>query len=146
MTTTFPSTLKLSPLFIGFENIFDNLEKLVSEPPNYPPYNIISLDKDHWEIEVALAGFTPDNIEVYQEDGNLIIQSSGIREKEGENRKFLHKGISTRKFRLVWKLAQWVEVKEVVFRDGILVVSLERNIPENLRPKKIEIKTSRMLQ
>lgn len=128
---------KLTPLFIGFESLFDSLEKFGYDLPNYPPYNIVSLSKDKWLIEVAVAGFTEDEIEVIQENGNLILRSEGKKE---EDRKYLYKGISTRKFNLTWKLSQWVEVKEVTLTNGILSILLEREVPESMKPKRIDIK------
>lgn len=130
---------KFSPLFIGFENLFDNLEKFGYEVPNYPPYNIVSLEKDKWQIEIAVAGFGEDDLEVVQENGNLYVQSEG-KNKENDQKKYLYKGISTRKFKLSWKLSQWVEVKDVVLENGILKILLERNVPESMKPKKIDIK------
>ena len=137
------STESLSPLFkasIGFDNLVNEFfnEPSFVNTSGYPPYNISKAEDDVYEITLAVAGFKKTDIEVEMEDGNLKI--SGKSDVIDEGREYLYKGIAERNFVRTFKLAEYVEVKDAKLEDGILRVSLFRNVPEALKPQKITIK------
>ena len=102
----------------------------------YPPYNIVSIDDDKFLIEVAVAGFSEKDLDITLENGVLTI--SGNKEEE-EDRSFVHKGIAMRNFTRTFRLATHIEVEGADLKNGLLVVTLKRHIPEELKPKKIAI-------
>lgn len=133
----------LSPIFkasIGFDRLFDEMEARFANgvTQGYPPYNISKDADDVYEITLAVAGFKKDDIEIDLEDGTLKVSGkSSVLEQEG--REFLHKGIAERNFQRTFKLAEYVEVEDAQLQDGILRISLFRNVPEAMKPKKITI-------
>ena len=125
-------------LFVGFEHLFSELERLTSGTPgqdNYPPHNIVKLDDEHFSIEMAVAGFSKDDVEVELKDGTLTISGS----KTEDERNYAHKGISSRKFSKSFRLAEYVVVDDADLANGVLVVNLRVDIPEEKRPQKIKI-------
>ncbi len=125
-------------LFVGFEPLFSELERLTSGTPgqdNYPPHNIVKLDDEHFSIEMAVAGFSKDDVEVELKDGTLTISGS----KTEDERNYAHKGISSRKFSKSFRLAEYVVVDDADLANGVLVVNLRVDIPEEKRPQKIKI-------
>ena len=127
---------------LGFERFFDDVEKLLSmdvqkATQSFPPHNIIKLDDTRYVVELAVAGFSKDEIEITAEDGTLTIKGEK-KEKEIELT-YLHRGIGTRSFTKQLTIADTVEVKGAEFKDGILRVGLENVIPEHKKPRKIEI-------
>jgi molecular chaperone IbpA len=127
---------------LGFENFFRDVEKLLDMDvsktnPSFPPHNIIKLDDTHYVVELAVAGFSKDEIEITTQDGTLTIKGD---KKEGQTDvQYLHRGIGTRSFTKQLTIADTVEVKGAEFKDGILRVGLENVIPEAKKPRKIEI-------
>jgi molecular chaperone IbpA len=121
--------------FIGIDRLLDRMAYNVSQD-SYPPYNVVKVDDDNFVIELAVAGFGQEDIDVTVHNGVLSIE--GKTEAEAE-REYLHKGISSRKFRRTFNLADHVEVKEAKVRDGILSIVLERQVPEELKPRKISV-------
>lgn len=117
------------PFNIGLDNVFSRLEAMSGHTTNYPPYNIIKHDGANYEIEIALAGFSADEIEVSTEQ-NILRVTSNVSNRDTE-RKYLHKGLSKRSFNNSWQLAEDVKVSSVDFKDGLLIISLEKIIPEN---------------
>lgn len=133
-------TVDFSPLFrsaIGFDRLFDLAEaaQRVGEE-SYPPYNIERLDENRFQISVALAGFKPDEVDLTVEQNILTLES---RKNDREERTFLHRGISARNFRRQFTLADHVEVKGAAFENGLLVIDLQREIPEAKKPRRIAI-------
>lgn len=126
---------------VGFDEIFDALtrgqEQLVNNNLNYPPYNILKYDTHKYALEVAVAGFDLDEIDVEVEGNNLII--SGQKQEKNDEAVYIYKGISTRSFKRVIPLGEHIVVKEAVIKNGMLSVKLEREIPEAMRPRKIAI-------
>jgi molecular chaperone IbpA len=126
-------------LFVGFEPLFDELERIHSSArsgnDNYPPHNIVRIDEEHFNIEMALAGFSKDDVEVELKDGTLTISGS----KSEDERDYAYKGISSRKFSKSFRLAEYVVADGADLVDGILVVNLQLDIPEEKRPQKIKI-------
>ena len=137
------NTFDLTPFYrhsIGFdhlENIFDSMIKMNNVSDNYPPYNIESNEKDSYTIEIAVAGFDENNLSISLENGQLTVLGS----REDDNIQYMHRGIANRSFKRTFKLAEYVEVKGAGIKNGILEIHLERKIPEELKPKNIEIKT-----
>lgn len=108
---------------------------------NYPPYNIEKFGEDKYQITIAIAGFSKDDVEITVENSLLTIIGEGIEKDDDEgNSDFLYQGIANRDFKLRFTLADYVEVKEAKFENGLLGLSLERNVPEAMKPKTIEIK------
>ena len=141
------TTDSLSPLFkasVGFDrlvNEFFNEPQANHNLTGYPPYNISKDENDIYEITLAVAGFKKSDIELELEDGTLkITGTSAVLDDTGDQVvEYLHKGIVERNFIRTFKLAEYVEVKDAKLEDGILRVQLFRNMPEALKPQKIEI-------
>ncbi len=125
---------------VGFDHQFELLHQLQksNKSTSYPPYNIKEIEAGCcYEIEMAVAGFTKDDIEISLQDGKLMVES-GSPESQSEN--YVHKGIAARAFSQSFALAEFVEVKGAQLENGILTITLEREIPEEKKPKIIKIK------
>jgi molecular chaperone IbpA len=119
------------PFNIGLENIFHRLDAMSGHNTNYPPYNIVKNDSANYEIEIALAGFKAEEIEVSTEQ-NILKVTSKVEKKDTE-RSYLYKGLSKRSFTNTWQLGEDVRVSSVDFEDGLLTISLEKIIPTHQR-------------
>ncbi len=123
---------------VGFDNIFDQLSTLSDfDIPNYPPYNIKKIDKENYQLEMALAGFSKDEIDVEVKENTLTISA---RTSDKEEDSFVHQGIARRAFKRRWTLAEHLEVDDAKLKDGILIVEMKLNLPEEKKPKTIKIK------
>jgi len=139
---------QLRPVTVGFDNVFDHFERMFEDDftsfnaPTFPFYNIVKQGKNKYDIELALAGYSKDDIEVNLEEGVLSIKSKKEEntDEKNENGEILHKGIAKRYFSKSFTIADDVEVKGAELKDGLLKVSLERIIPEHKQPKTIEVK------
>ena len=137
---------QLRPVTVGFDNIFDHFERMfdgdVMNIPqvNYPPYNIVKTGENTYDIELALAGFSKDDIDVEYENNVLTVKSIKKAEEVQENDAVLHRGISKRMFSKSFTVSDDVELKGAELKDGLLKVSLERIIPESKKPRTIKIK------
>jgi len=120
-----------SPFAVGLEDVFNQLETMSGHNTSYPPYNVIKHDSANYEIEIALAGFKADEIEVSTEQ-NILKVASKI-EKRDTGRNYVHKGLSKRSFVNTWKLGEDVKISSVEFTDGLLSILLEKIIPEHQR-------------
>ena len=134
-------TYDLSPLFrstIGFDRLFDLAEiaNRAGGDDNYPPYNIERLAEDRYQIALAVAGFSPDAISVTAEQNVLTIEGDKLEQAE---REYLYQGISTRRFKRQFSLADYVQVKSAAFDNGLLKIELAREIPEAMKPRRIAI-------
>jgi len=135
---------------VGYDNIFDHFERMFEDDffmngvpsVNYPPYNIVKTGDYTYNVEVALAGFSKDDINVEYADGMLTIKSKDKKESDekDEDGNVIHKGISKRYFSKSFTIADDVEIKGAELKDGLLKVSMERIIPEHKKSKQIEIK------
>ena len=124
--------------FVGFDSLFDELEKVSNFKENsYPAYNIEKTGELSYEITIALAGFKESQLSIEVEQSVLTI--STVNEESLENRNYLHKGIATRTFTKRFRLADNIEVDNASFENGLLIVKLHKNIPEADLPRKIEI-------
>jgi molecular chaperone IbpA len=122
---------------IGFDRLFDVLDEVQrTAEESYPPYNIERLDENRFQISVALAGFTPNEVALTVEHNVLTLEGS----KSGnEEKTFLHRGISARNFKRQFTLADHVEVKGARFENGLLLIDLQREIPEAMKPRRITV-------
>ena len=141
MTTLLSTLNRYEPFFVGFDKLFDQMSTFELPHKNaihYPPYNIIQNGDDKYMIEVALAGFTQEQIKVTHlpETNKLVIEGAN----EDKDTQYLHQGISSRKFQRSWTVSDNIEVIDAEFTDGVLRVQLENVIPDEKKPKQIEIK------
>jgi molecular chaperone IbpA len=129
-TTTLDTFWKeYAPHAVGLDDVFNRLEALSGHNINYPPYNLIKHDSSNFTVEVALAGFKREEIEVSTEQNILRVTSK--HEEPDSTRTYLHKGLSKRNFTRSWQLSEDVRVKDVLFTDGLLTIDLEKIIPEH---------------
>lgn len=154
MTSNIPTALHLKSLDIpsihkfgiGFDSIFADLNRLAQAPrgDNYPPYNIVKHDDDNYSIELAIAGFKKEDISIEVDQQQLIIKSK-LKDADEDivELEYLHKGISARHFERSFTLAEHVIVKDAKMTDGILKVILERQLPEELKPRIIDISSDK---
>ena len=141
------SIFNLRPLTVGFDRFFSDWEEMFSNdffktPSNWPAYNIVEKKDNHYDIEVALAGFNKKDIKVSYADGQLSIESvkNNKTKERDENGNVIHQGIAKRYFKKSFSIADNCEVKNAELKDGLLRVSLERIIPEAQKPRVIDIK------
>jgi molecular chaperone IbpA len=130
-----------SPLFrssVGFDRIFDLLENAtrVQAIDNWPPYNIEKAGEDQYRISMAVAGFSPDELNLTSQPNWLVV--SGQKQGE-ESTQYLHRGIATRSFERRFELADHVKVKDARLDNGLLTIELVREVPEEMRPRRIEV-------
>ena len=130
----------LYPQFVGFDNIFNELERLVdgttpTRNTSFPPHNIIKLDDNKYVVEMAVAGFGQDEVDVEIHDGTLIVKGEKKDQTEVD---YLYRGIATRSFTKSIRLSESIEVRGAQFKDGILKIALENIIPEHKKPRKVE--------
>lgn len=126
---------------VGFDRLFDYLENVSrAEQDNYPPFDIEKLSDDSYRITLAVAGFRRDEIDITAQQNMLVITG---RRSENRNRdgNFLHVGIATRAFERRFELADFVRVTSAELRDGLLAIELVREIPEAMKPRRIDIST-----
>ena len=133
-------TYDLNPLWrstIGFDRLFDLLDETQHRTEdNYPPYNIERLGEDRYQISLALAGFSSDEIAVTAEQNVLTVEG---RKSDKDQHEYLYQGIAARPFRRVFNLADYVQVKQASFQDGLLIIDLVREVPEAMKPHRIAI-------
>ena len=134
-------TFDFSPLWrstIGFDHLADLLDSNLqpSADDNYPPYNVERCGEDAYRISLAVAGFGIDDITVTAERDTLVIEG---KKPDSQRREYLYHGIAARPFRRVFNLADYVQVKQASFKDGLLIVDLIREIPDAMKPRRIPI-------
>jgi len=129
-------------VFVGFDEQFNRMAKmhddLTKSIPNYPPYNIKKTGDNTYVVELAVAGFARQDIEIELADNKMIVRGNTASEEDEKN--FLWKGIANRNFTRTFALEDQVEVKDAEMLNGMLRVFLERIIPEHKKPKKVEVK------
>ena len=129
---------ELSPFTVGFDNVFNSLDRVRSTPQtNYPPYNIRKEGNLNHVIEMALAGFSKDDIEIEVAQGVLTVKSM---KENADDEATVHRGISYRKFNRKFTLADDIVVNDAKLENGLLTITLEQIIPEEKKPKLIQIK------
>ena len=137
---------QLRPVTVGFDNVFDHFERMIDDhnfnqmtATNFPPYNIVKTGEYTYDVELALAGFSKDDIDVEYKDNMLTVKSKE-KAKDDDVNGMLHRGISKRWFAKAFTIADDVEVKGAELKDGLLKISMERIIPEGKRARTIEVK------
>jgi len=144
MTKLSPFTLNdlkdLEKFFVGFDDQFNRLAKmhddLMKNVPNYPPYNIKKVEDNKYIIELAVAGFSKQEVEIELQEDKLIVKGNASEDKDSD---WIYKGIATRNFTRTFALNDQVEVRGAEMLNGMLKIFLERIIPEHKKPKKIDI-------
>ena len=134
----------LRPFSVGFDSIFEEFDRLLESTErynsNYPPYNIRKLNDNDYKIEVALAGYSRDDIELQLKDSTLTVRNK-TKEKviNDESNGVIHKGISTRQFERSFTISEDIKVKHAELKNGLLNIDLERIVPEEKKPRLISI-------
>ena len=143
-------TFDLAPLYratVGFDQVADLMDRVLTDnvaSQSYPPYNIEKTDDDAWRIEIAVAGFTDDELSIEQRENALIVAAR--KGAEDSPRKYLHRGIATRAFERRFHLADHVRVTGASHVNGMLLIDLVREVPEALKPRRIEIGSGRVVE
>ena len=137
-------TIDFSPLYrsaVGFDRLAALLDAAAASDSasGYPPYNIERTDENAYRIEIAVAGFKPEDLTIEVKENVLTVQ--GRKPANDESRRYLHRGLAERSFERRFQLADHVLVVDAALNDGLLTVSLKRELPEQLKPRQIEIKT-----
>ncbi len=135
------ATFDFAPLYrstVGFDRLFDALDS--SMRPDWPPYNIEKKGENDYRITMAIAGFGPEDVEVTQHGAQLLVK--GFKKVEQENANLLHHGIAQRGFKQTFNLADHVKVAAADLQNGLLSIDLVREVPEQLKPRKIQIGSS----
>ena len=135
----------LRPFSVGFDSIFDEFDRMLESTErystNYPPYNIKRVNDTDYRIEVALAGYSKDDIEVELKDSALTVRNKSKEQTVDEKGNgVIHKGISTRQFERSFTISEDIKVKDAELKNGLLTIDLERIIPDEKKPRLIEIK------
>jgi molecular chaperone IbpA len=126
---------------VGFDRLFDLIDESMrwTDEDNYPPYNIERTGEDHYQIALALAGFAPEDVTITAEQNVLTVEG---RKAEKGDHQYLYQGISSRPFRRVFNLADYVQVTTASFEGGLLTIELVRELPEAMKPRRIAINGS----
>lgn len=137
-------TIDFSPLYrsaVGFDRLAQLLDAAASQeaPSGYPPYNIERVDENDYRIEVAVAGFKPEELQVDVKENLLTV--AGRKTANDDTRRFLHRGLAERNFERRFQLADFMVVSEAKLADGLLTIALHRELPEQLKPRTIAIST-----
>ena len=136
-----PSVFKdFDKFFVGFDDTYNRLAKihddLTHNIPNYPPYNIKKIEDNKYVIELAVAGFAKQDIEITMEDNKLIVKGNSADDTDN----FIFKGIANRAFTRTFALDEQIEIKDAALFNGMLKIALDRIVPEHKKPRKIEVK------
>ena len=133
---------QITPFSIGFDRVFDRLVDYGTtyDTGGFPPYNIRKTDDFKHVIELALAGFSKDEIEVVLTDGVLVIKSADLLSQTDPNEGLVHKGIAKRSFTRKFTLADDIEIKDAKLKNGLLEIELEQIVPEHKKPRTIKVK------
>lgn len=134
-------TIDFSPLYrsvVGFDRLADLLDSAAADGAGgYPPYNIERTDENAYRVEIAVAGFRPEELSIEVKENLLTV--TGRKAANDEPRRFLHRGLAERNFERKFQLADYVVVTEANLADGLLSIALKRELPEALKPRRIEI-------
>lgn len=127
---------------VGFDQIADLMDRVLTQDvtqSSYPPYNIEKTDEDAWRISIAVAGFTTDDITIEQREKALIVAARKAPDESAKTKTYLHRGLATRAFERRFHLADHVKVTGATHEHGLLHIDLVREVPEALKPRRIEI-------
>ncbi|TMO64233.1 Hsp20 family protein [Pseudoalteromonas aurantia] len=144
-------TVDLSPLyrsFIGFDHLASLMDAAArtDKQPSFPPYNIEALDQDKYQITMAIAGFAEQELSIESENNTLKVSGVKVDKAGHSERRFIHQGIAERNFERKFQLGDHVKVISAQLDNGLLVIDLEREIPEALKPQKITIGKGKLLE
>jgi molecular chaperone IbpA len=128
---------QLSRALVGFDQIFN--QRLQQQSNNYPPHNIVKYSDTDYAIEVAVAGFSKDQITVEVDQDQLVVRGMQT-DISAEDKEYLHRGLASRNFEQTWTLAEYMEIKDAEVKDGMLIIRIERIVPESLKPRIITVK------
>ena len=117
---------------IGLDGLLDRVSNVNHLQSNYPPYNLIKVSDFEYSLEVAVAGFKSNELTVYTENGQLVVEGN---KSSNEDKEYLYRSLSHKNFKRVWSLAEEIEVKKVSFEDGLLVVKLWKIVPDKQKKK-----------
>ena len=133
-------TTALSRAIIGFDRMFDDMERRFANQlsTNYPPYNIAKVSENLYEISIAVTGFEKSEITVQVENNELTVRGER-NNADAQEVEYLHRGLALRDFERTFALAEHVKVRKAEIKNGILLIQLEREIPEELKPRIIDI-------
>jgi len=126
---------------VGFDRLFDMLENSsgARTQENYPPFDLIKLGDNDYRIELAVAGFKPDEIDITAQQNVLIVSGNKGEESDDQGQNYVYRGIATRSFERRFALADHIQVLGADLKDGLLAIELKREIPEAMKPRKIDI-------
>jgi molecular chaperone IbpA len=130
---------QLNRALVGFDRVFNDRFFQGNQNGNYPPHNIVKYDENHYGIEVAVAGFSKEEIEVTVDQDQLTVTGTKAVDVN-DSKEYLHRGLASRDFEQTYTLAEYMNVTGAEVKDGMLKISIERVIPEALKPRTIEIK------
>ncbi len=133
---TFPSIFN-DPFFIGFDRLVNRVSTINTNSNGFPPYNVVKEDAETWTVDMAVAGFSKDEIEITEQDGTLKIEGSKEDESKAD---YVHRGIATRKFTRSFALGEYMYVDKAELTDGMLYITIKLELPEEKKPKTIKIK------
>lgn len=122
---------------LGFEDVFDRMTMDIES--KYPPFNVIKTDDTHYEIEMAVAGFSDKDIDIQYSDGVLTVKGKVEADTSKVSKNFIHQGIATRSFTRSFTLDKFLKIDEAEIENGILKIKVYKEVPEELKPKKISI-------
>ena len=125
---------RINKYSIGMDDYFERLGSLHETTSNYPPYNLVQVSNVEYRLELALAGFKKEELNVYTQDGKLFVEGLQKGEEEGE-RTYVHRGVAQRSFTRSWTLSDETEVRSVEFEDGMLRITLGKVVPEHHQRK-----------
>ncbi len=127
---------------VGFDRLFDLLENSARAEAvdGYPPFDLVKDGDDSYRITLAVAGFRPDEIEIVAQQNQLVV--TGRKEEGATQEGYLHRGIAARPFERRFQLADFIEVRSASFENGLLTIGLQREIPEAMKPRRIDIGTA----
>ena len=129
--------------FVGFDNLFNELEAISTQKQNsFPAHDILRISEDEYEITLVLSGFNKKDISIDVHDGVLTIKGNGGSEIQDDNVQYIYKGIAKRSFEQKFRLEQYVDVKDAKLSNGLLKISLLREIPEERKPRQIALKSA----
>jgi len=145
-------TYDFSPLyrsFVGFDrmaNLIDAASQQASNGNSYPPYNVVQLSENAYRIELAVAGFSEDELDLESHENVLTVTGRKTTSADNDGAEYLHRGIAERGFEKRFQLADHVLVETAELKNGLLVISLKRELPEALKPRKIAINDGKLIR
>ncbi|MCF6439795.1 Hsp20 family protein [Pseudoalteromonas luteoviolacea] len=145
-------TVDLSPLyrsFIGFDHLatlMDSAQRSSEKQSGFPPYNIEALDEDKYQITMAVAGFSEQELSLESENNTLTVRGEKQNKASAQERKFIHQGLAERNFERKFQLGDHIKVIGADLENGLLKIDLEREVPEAMKPRKIAIGSTKLLE